>query len=285
MPVRKTIPVLVSVVAMVAATFTAVTVWAQEPRPPEVPPPADPELFYSGPVIDGPGFCWYRSLGGQRTYAFDQNEDGVAETCSLPRSRREAIARQLAMEQLARRQFGRFAELFDEECQNVAETYGDPNNETADHCAAYRAGESRPPGSPPLVPLLSTDPTVFYSGPTITGRDYCTNYSFGAPRLYGFDSDDDGVADVCSLYSTKRASVARQWALERLAKEQSGMFYQYFEQECQEVAQSYGEPTAEANDACVDSGETKPLPTETVPVVNNRQPPPPPPPPPPAPPV
>ena len=257
MPVRKSIPVLVSAVAMVAATITAVNVWAQEPRPSELPPPADPELFYSGPVIDGPGSCWYRSLGGQRTYALDHDEDGIAETCSLPRSRREAVARQLAMEQLARRQFGRFAELFDEECQNVAETYGDSSSEAADDCAAYRAGELRPSNLPPLVPPLAADPTVFYSGPTITGRDYCTNHSFGGPRLYGFDSDGDGVADMCSLYNTKRASVARQWALERLAEEQSGMFDQYFEQECQTVAESYGEPAFEATDACAGLGEPK----------------------------
>ena len=84
MPVRKSIFVVVSVVAMLAATFAAINVLAQEPAPSPLPPPAGPEVFFSGPVIDGPGFCWYRSLGGQRTYAFDHDDGGVAETCSLP---------------------------------------------------------------------------------------------------------------------------------------------------------------------------------------------------------
>lgn len=203
MPVRKPALVIVLIVAVVATAFAAINVWAQEPRPSSLPPPEDPEVFFSGSVIDGQGFCWYRSLGGQRTFAHDDDQDGVAEACSLPRSRREAIARQLAMEQLGRRQFGRFAELFSEECQNVAETYGDPDAEATDDCAAFRAGEQRPLNAPPLIPPLAIDPAVFYSGPVITGRDFCVNHTFDDPRLYGHDSDGDGVADVCSLYSTK----------------------------------------------------------------------------------
>ena len=38
------------------------------------------------------------SLGGPRTYAFDSDRDGVADICSLPYTRREAIARQNALE-------------------------------------------------------------------------------------------------------------------------------------------------------------------------------------------
>ena len=38
------------------------------------------------------------SLGGPRTYAFDSDKDGVADVCSLPYTRREAIARQNALE-------------------------------------------------------------------------------------------------------------------------------------------------------------------------------------------
>ena len=65
------------------------------------PPPVDPAIaatFFSG-VIDGPHFCTNRSLGGPRTYPFDSPpRDGVADTCSLPFTRREAVARQNAME-------------------------------------------------------------------------------------------------------------------------------------------------------------------------------------------
>ena len=259
MPVRKSILVVVSVVAMFAATFVAINVLAQEPAPSPLPPPADPEVFFSGSVIDGLGFCWYRSLGGQRSYAFDFENDGVAETCSLPRSRREAVARQLAMERLARRQFDRFAELLNEECQNVAETYGDADAEATDECTGYRAGERRPSGSPPLVPPLALNPALFHSGLTFDGRDFCTNFSFGGPRLYAFDSNGDGVANVCSLHNTKRDTVARQFALERLAEEQSGLFGQFFDQECQAAAQTYGEPEAEATDSCVEPRRSPPV--------------------------
>ena len=65
-----------------------------------LPLPVDPSLaarFFSG-VIDGPSFCANRSLGGPATYAYDRDEDGVADTCSLPYTRREAVARQRALE-------------------------------------------------------------------------------------------------------------------------------------------------------------------------------------------
>ena len=64
------------------------------------PGPVDPtkaEVFFSG-VIDGPNFCTNRSLGGPVTYPFDSDGDGVADICSLPYTRREAIARQNALE-------------------------------------------------------------------------------------------------------------------------------------------------------------------------------------------
>lgn len=65
------------------------------------PPPVDPAIaatFFSG-VIDGPHFCTNKSLGGPRTYPFDRPpQDGVADTCSLPYTRREAVARQRGLE-------------------------------------------------------------------------------------------------------------------------------------------------------------------------------------------
>ena len=56
----------------------------------------------------------------------------------------------------------------------------------------------------------------FFSG-AVDGPDYCANLSLGGPETYPFDSDGDGVADICSLQSTRRAAVARQNALETLA--------------------------------------------------------------------
>jgi hypothetical protein len=55
----------------------------------------------------------------------------------------------------------------------------------------------------------------FFSG-VIDNPDHCTNHSLGGARTYAFDSDGDGVADVCSLKTTRRAAVATQNALENL---------------------------------------------------------------------
>lgn len=206
--------------------------------------------FFSGPVIDGPEFCRNRSLGGQETYALDSDSDGVADICSLFTTRREAVARQLGMERLARRQFGRFAELFGEECRKGAESYGDSDGEAADACAPYRAGEQPALDAPPLVPTLASNPVLLFSGPVIDGRYFCANFSLGGPRLYEFDADGDGVAETCSLYGTRRATVARQLALERIANEQAGMFEGYFAQECTSVDKVLGEPQGGATDGC-----------------------------------
>ena len=65
------------------------------------PRPVDPvkaDEFFSG-VIDGPHYCANLSLGGPVTYALDSDGDGVADTCSLPYTKREAVARQNALEQ------------------------------------------------------------------------------------------------------------------------------------------------------------------------------------------
>ncbi len=64
---------------------------------PAPPDPATADVFFSG-VITGPNYCTDVSLGGPRTYAFDSDGDGVADTCSLPYTRREAVARQAALE-------------------------------------------------------------------------------------------------------------------------------------------------------------------------------------------
>ncbi|MCY4433112.1 MAG: hypothetical protein OXE45_05485, partial [bacterium] len=55
--------------------------------------------FFSGPVVTGPGFCLNHSLGGAVTYPFDvPPRDGVADICVLPYTRREAVARQGALD-------------------------------------------------------------------------------------------------------------------------------------------------------------------------------------------
>ncbi|MDE0614234.1 MAG: hypothetical protein OXI32_07465 [bacterium] len=76
----------------------------------------------------------------------------------------------------------------------------------ADACATGKV-------SGPPDPVDPTVADVFFSG-IITGPNFCTNLSLGGPRTYAFDSDDDGVADICSLPYTRREAVARQAALE-----------------------------------------------------------------------
>ncbi len=72
-----------------AAPIAGMVVWA-------VPSSAGP-AHVSGP-IPGPDYCTNRSLGGARTYPFDSPpRDGVSDDCSLPYTRREAVARQQAL--------------------------------------------------------------------------------------------------------------------------------------------------------------------------------------------
>ena len=65
--------------------------------PPRPVDPAKADVFFSG-VITGPNYCTDLSLGGSTTYAFDSDGDGVADTCSLPFTSREAVARQNALD-------------------------------------------------------------------------------------------------------------------------------------------------------------------------------------------
>lgn len=97
---------------------------------------ADGGRFFSGPVVDGPQYCLNASFGGPVTYPFDSDGDGVADTCSLPRTRRAAAARHNALEQLGEEQPDRLAVLFTEQCSLVPFTLGNPEGEATDECVA-----------------------------------------------------------------------------------------------------------------------------------------------------
>ena len=219
--------------------------------------------FYSG-IITGPDFCTNRSLGGPVTYAFDSDRDGVADVCSLPRSRRETAARQNAMERLGGELALYFGQLFSQECTKVPDTFGEPEAEATDECAAPKAADAAGRALPAVpqapIPLENTSDR-FFSGPVITSRIFCLDRSFGGPVTYPFDSDGDGVADICSLPRTRRAAVARQNAFERLAVEQEPYFNLLVAEECLRVPGSFGEPAAEASDVCAIG---RPTPTETA---------------------
>lgn len=185
-----------------AALIAGLLVWAV--------PSSVGQAHGRGP-IPGPDFCTNRSLGGPRTYAFDSNGDGVADTCSLRDTRRATVARQNALETLASLNPAEFRAAVLEECEDeefLEADYGDTAADLEnDVCATERV--SPPPAA--VDPAIAKE---FFSG-VIDGPHYCTNRSLGGPRTYAFDSPPrDGVADVCSLPYTRREAIARQRGLE-----------------------------------------------------------------------
>ena len=173
--------------------------------------------FYTG-NIDGPDFCTGLSLGGPSTHAFDSDDDGVADVCSLRTTRRATVAIQNALETLAALNPDMFKEYLHGRtavvpgaplagtCKNAPADLGDTQAQLlGDACGRGRVA----------APPLPADPAtagLYFSG-VITGPTYCTNLSLGGATTYAFDSDGDGVADVCSLPYTRREAVARQNAL------------------------------------------------------------------------
>ena len=155
-------------------------------------------------------FCTNLSLGGPRTFPFDSDGDGKADVCSLPYTRREAIARQNALERLARQYPSTFLTFVKQECRLLAsQDFGDsPADLAEDVCAT---------GTLTPSPTLENQPPQFYSG-VVTGPSFCSNLSLGGPKTYPFDSNGDGIADVCSLPYTRREAIARQNALLKLAQ-------------------------------------------------------------------
>lgn len=185
--------------------------------------------YYSGP-IDGLDYCKNQSLGGPPTYPFDSDGDGVADICAVQESRRAAVARQIAFEQLAILNI----DLFEQALMSVPD---DPDTEDVDEstvgaCAAAPVdlGDTEEALAKDLCGRFATDPDVdhevaampepvdppdarkFYSG-TIDSAYFCANHSLGGPVTYPFDSDGDGVADTCALPYTRREAVARHNAL------------------------------------------------------------------------
>ena len=187
-----------------------------------------------GPVaqaqVPHPFFCANRSLGGPQTYPFDSNGDNVYDTCSLRDTRRATVARQNALETLA----GLFPDTFldalhgalddpdtpeDEStegtCESAPTNVGDSEDDLAEDVCGLAARYLDPertlsPPPPPVDPAIAD---VFFSG-IITGPSFCANRSLGGPVTYPFDVNGDGIADICSLSTTKREAVARQNALE-----------------------------------------------------------------------
>ena len=204
---------------------------SNEASPVEAPPANG--MFYSG-VVTGPDFCANLSLGGARLFAHDGDGDGVADVCSLPYTRREAIARQNAVEALSVQHSSEFARLVNAAC---AITEGD----------AACGGDMT--AAPPAVPINDGGP--FYSG-IITGPSFCANRSLGGPTTYPHDGDGDGVADVCALPYTRREAIARQLAGDILAASYPSDFRRELASACRGLTGAdYGDDADDlARDAC-----------------------------------
>lgn len=167
--------------------------------------------YFSGNV-PSPDFCTNQSLGGPSTYPFDRDGDGVADVCSLNTTRRATVARQNALENLAGVFPSQFRSAVLAVCENTVfkqtdwRLLGDSQDDLDnDACGTTRV-------SPPPAPVDPAIADVFFSG-VITSQDFCTNHSLGGARTYANDIDGDGVADQCSLSTTRREAVARQRAL------------------------------------------------------------------------
>ncbi len=167
--------------------------------------------YFSGNV-PSPDFCTNQSLGGPSTFPFDQDGDGVADVCSLNTTRRATVARQNALENLAGVFPNQFRAAVLAVCENAVfkqtdwQLLGDEADDLDnDACETTRV-------SPPPAPVDPAIADVFFSG-VITSQDFCTNHSLGGARTYANDVDGDGVADQCSLSTTRREAVARQRAL------------------------------------------------------------------------
>ena len=198
---------------------------------PVVPPAGG--LFYSG-VITGPTFCANQSLGGPITYPHDSDGDGVADVCSLPYTRREAIARQQALVALAHQHVDIYTILVNQACASTEGTAACGGD-------VLSAAPAVPPAGDPL-----------YASEVITGPGFCANRSLGGPTTYPHDSNGDGVADVCSLPYTRREAIARQQAANTLAATFPAQYRTLLQNSCQALANTdYGDNPADlANDIC-----------------------------------
>ena len=242
--------------------------------------------FFSG-VIDSPDFCTNLSLGGATTYPFDANGDGIADICSLQSTRRFSVARQNALETLAVLHLDTFKNtlhgLIDDPdtldvdestngtCASAPTDLGDSEEALLKDICARAAQKFDPERFIPAIPdpVDPTHATVFFSG-AIDGPDFCTNLSLGGPTTYPFDSNRDGVADICVLPFTRRVAVARQSALETAfgSKKANSQYPAALAAACAALGTlDFGDdPAALANDGCnPPPPETgNPLPTSAV---------------------
>ena len=103
---------------------------------PQMPPADTATEFYSG-IITGPGFCADLSLGGPTTYPYDSDGDGIADVCALPYTRREAVARQLALIVLSSKFPLSYQTLVEQACTTITDqTFSDKSADLAkDICA------------------------------------------------------------------------------------------------------------------------------------------------------
>lgn len=144
--------------------------------------PSD-DRFCSG-AISSADFCVNLSLGGPRTFPFDGNGDGVADVCSLPYTRREAVARQSGYDSLAKLYFNQFTTQLELACDGIVQSkadFGDNPADLASHiCKPSESlptgggdgggGALRPGGGPPAKPAPQAPraPSLTHGDQTLT---------------------------------------------------------------------------------------------------------------------
>lgn len=179
------------------------------PVPPSPPPPspADPERFFSGPVISGAAFCSNASLGGSVTYPYDRDDDAIADVCSLPRTRRAAAARQKALERLGEQLHpDLFNLLLDVECRKLLQTEGEA--EAQDECSppmtqVYAIAPSSNPAPGPSPTTSSSARPGEPTGLSVASRPEGTAASWTAAA-------DSGGAPVTG-YTVQWRTSAESW--------------------------------------------------------------------------
>ncbi len=158
----------------------------------------------------GLDFCLEQSLGGPVAHPDDRSGDGLADTCSVRISRRAAVAHQKALETLAEQHRDAYTEL------------------VARHCRSDDGCDITPPPPPPPA-----DHPTYWSG-SVAAPDFCSDLSSGGPLTHPYDSNGDGVADTCSLPTTRPVAVAHQKALEALADRHRDAYMELVTHNCEQ---------------------------------------------------
>ena len=198
------------------------------------------------------GYCRVRSLGGPRLV---KNED--RNICVLESTVREAIARQLALDKLAKNRSTLYNSFLKDVC--VSFTEKDPSQfiSIAGLFINYskvleNLHKSQNIGAPIFSDITGDEPAklnqdicgtpVNDNYPTLISTNpfdsaFCIWWAIdrGGPRLYPHNTNDDQEYDTCSQNSTIRQAEARQQAFNNLERVYPAEYDMHFDTACNEL--------------------------------------------------